>query len=212
MRASSNLASLRLDFRVNEIEFRQAQLHPAENDPADFQIVIEHPFLGPFAVHEEFVLELRSGDDSGTWKKVSLEQLKMAFSRVSQNIHAAPARGGNERTRERLGRPAEAYPDAQSQHLPRISIEGDSIHIDRAQVALSLGKVRYKIIGGIRTRGRVWGHATFLVDSLPEARTHLRRAGFLQSLESQCVLIDSENGWKIRLLEERPENRSATLT
>jgi hypothetical protein len=33
----------------------------------------------------------------------------------------------------------------------------------------------------------------------------LRRAGFLQDPDSEYVLIDSENGWKIRLLEEIPE-------
>jgi hypothetical protein len=49
------------------------------NDTADFQIVIEHTCLGPFAVHEEFVLELRSGDGAGTWEVVGLEQLKMAL-------------------------------------------------------------------------------------------------------------------------------------
>jgi hypothetical protein len=53
MRARCNLVSVYLDFRVNEIEFRQAQLHRPGSDPACFQIVIEHPFLGAFALHEE---------------------------------------------------------------------------------------------------------------------------------------------------------------
>ncbi len=212
MRVSSNIAPFRFDFRVNEIEFRQGQLHPPGNDPADFQIIIEHPFLGPFAVHEEFVFELRSGDCAGTWERVSLEQLKVAILRASRNDYAKPARGGQERTREDLGRASGNCPVARSEHLPRIPVEGDSGHVDRAEAALSLGNVRYQIVGGIGSGGRVWGHATFLVDSLPEARAHLLRAGFVQSPESQCLLIDSENGWKIHLLEKSPENRSASLT
>jgi len=99
-----------------------------------------------------------------------------------------------------------------AEHLPRIPVEGDSSHIHRVEEALSQGKVRYQIVGGIGSRGRVWGHATFLVDSLPGARTRLCGAGFLQSSESMCVLTDSENGWKIRLLEDRTKNKSATLT
>jgi hypothetical protein len=110
------------------------------------------------------------------------------------------------------GRLSGTSPVAHSEHFPRISIEADSGHIDRAEEVLSRGKVHYRIVGGIRSGGRVWGLATFLVDSLPGARTHLRRAGFSQSSESKYVLIDSENGWKIRLLEERPINKSATLT
>jgi len=46
---------------------------------------------------------------------------------------------------------------AHSEHLPRIPVEGDSSHIDRAKDALSRGKVRYKTIGGIGSRGHVWG-------------------------------------------------------
>jgi hypothetical protein len=205
MRASYNLESVSLDFRVNEIEFLQAQFRPAGNDATDFQIVIEHPFLGSFAVHEEFDFELRADDDAGTWEKVSLEQLKMAILRASRFVRVQPSRGEYERTSERLGVLSGAHPVAPNEHLPRISIQGDSSHLERAQVALSLGKVRYKIIGGIGSQGRVWGHATVLVDSLLVARTHLHRAGFLQSSKSTLVLTDSENGWKICLLEARLE-------
>jgi hypothetical protein len=63
-----------------------------------------------------------------------------------------------------------------------------------------------------RSRWRLWGHETFLENSLPRARTRLCHAGFLQSSESMCVLTDSENGWKFRLLEDRPKNKWATLT
>jgi hypothetical protein len=51
---------------------------------------------------------------------------------------------------------------AHSEHLPRIPIEGDSNHIDRAKNALSRGRVRYETIGGIGSRGHVLGLATFL--------------------------------------------------
>jgi hypothetical protein len=65
MKANFYPASANADFRVNGIEFRQGQLRSAGNDPTDFEIVIKHPFLGTFAVHEEFVFELCLDDGSG---------------------------------------------------------------------------------------------------------------------------------------------------
>lgn len=62
------------------------------------------------------------------------------------------------------------------------------------QEALSRSKIRYNIIGGLGSSGHAWGPTTFLVRSLPGARIQMRSAGFLQSPESQAVLIDSENG------------------
>jgi hypothetical protein len=205
MRSSSKRARVRLDFRVNELEFQQGLIKPCEDDPIDFQIVIEHRFLGSFALHEDFVFELRGSDGAGAWKMVSFEELKIAFLEGSCNVGAKKTEDEYEKTMELLRSLSEASAVEQSEHLPRIPIEGDSSHIDRAKDALSRGMVRYKIIGGIGSRGHIWGHATFLVRSLLGARIHLRRAGFLQSSESKYVLIDSENGWKIRLLEERPK-------
>jgi hypothetical protein len=212
MRTSCNLASVDLDFRVNELEFRRAQLHGDGNDRASLQIIIEHPFLGAFALHREFVFELRSSDRWGTWEKVSFEQLKMALLQAPSDFQAKPGRGGHESIREGLGRASENRTVPHAKHLPRIPVEGDSSHINRGEEALSRGKVRHQIVGGIGSRGRVWGHITFLVDSLWGARTHLLGAGFVQSSESTCVLTDSENGWKIRLLEYGPKNNSATHT
>lgn len=211
MRSGSKLARVRLDFRVNGLGFQQGLIKPCADDPIDFQIFIEHNFLGTFALHEDFVLELPGRDGDGIWEKASFEELKIAFLEASHNVSANETAGEHEKTLELLRGLSEASVVANSVHLPRIPIEGDSSHIQRAQDALSRGKVRYKIIGGIGSRGRVWGPATFLVRSSLGARTHLRRAGFLQSSESKCELIDSENGWKIRLLEERPKNKSATL-
>jgi len=81
-------------------------------------------------------------------------------------------------------------------------VEGDSSHLDRAKKAFERGGVRYKIVGGVGSRGRIWGHATFLVDSLQGARVFLCDAGFIPGPDSPQVLVDSSNGWKIRLLVE----------
>lgn len=42
MRSSSKLVWVRLSFRVNDLEFEDALIRPCEEDPTDFQLVVEH--------------------------------------------------------------------------------------------------------------------------------------------------------------------------
>jgi hypothetical protein len=200
MRSSSKLRWVRFNFRVNDLEFKEALLRSCGEDPADYQLVVEHRFLGAFALHEDFVLEVRGFDGSATWRRVKLEELKLAFLEASRND------GGV--TEKEWDRWEVSGLDAGANHanLPRMPVEGDSSHIVRATEAFLRGGVRYKIVGGIGSRGQVWGHATFVVCSLPGARMHLLCAGFLPSSDSEYVLISSKNGWKIRLLEKRAKS------
>jgi hypothetical protein len=88
--------------------------------------------------------------------------------------------------------------------IERIPVEGDSSHIDRFSKALSRAQVRFQIVSGVGSRGQSSGHVAVVVSSLLSARISLWRAGFIESPESKYVLIDSQTGWKVRLLEERP--------
>jgi hypothetical protein len=202
MRSSSKLVRIRLNFRVNDLEFRQGLMKPSEQDAIDFQILIEDKFLGSFALHDDFDLRLQHPEGVRDWRKVSLEELKMAFLETSRDVGATRTEEQDERSTPLAGLP-DVSDALNSSFLPRIPIESDSSHINRATEALSRGRVKYQIVGGIGSHGKVWGHATLLVDSLQCARILLCCAGFLPSSESQYILIDSENGWKIRLLEEK---------
>ncbi len=207
MRSSSKLVRIPLNFRVNDLEFRQGLLRPSEQDATDFQILIEDKFLGSFALHYDFALQLRDPESVRDWRKVSLEELKMAFLERSRDIGATRTEEGDRRSKSLAGLP-DVSDARNSSFLPRIPIEGDSSHINRATEALSSGRVTYQIVGGIGSHGQVWGHATFLVDSLQCARILLCRAGFLPSSDSEHVVIDSENGWKIRLLGNTQKRRN----
>ncbi len=59
MRSSPKLKWVRLNLRVNDLEFEEALMRPCKEDPTDFQLVVEHRFLGSFALHAEFLLERR---------------------------------------------------------------------------------------------------------------------------------------------------------
>jgi hypothetical protein len=49
------------------------------------ELVVEHRFLGSFALHEEFLLERRESGRLSGWCQVSLEELKLAFPEASRN-------------------------------------------------------------------------------------------------------------------------------
>jgi hypothetical protein len=181
---------------VNDLKFEDALMRPCEEHPADFQLVVERRFLGSFALHEEFFLERRESGRLSGWRQVSLEELKLASLEASRN-------DGGVMKRE-VGRWEVSVldVDANNTNIPRMPVEGDSSHIVRATEAFSRGGVRYKIVGGVGSRGQIWGHATFLVDSLQGARVFLWDAGFIPGPDLPQVLVDSRNGWKIRLLGE----------
>ena len=164
MRSSSKLKWVRLNFRVNDLEFEEVLMRPCETDLTDFQLVIEHRFLGPFALHEEFFLERREKGCVGGWRPVSLEELKLASLEGSRNDSGVNEREGNRWEVPGL--------DAGANHanIPRIPVEGDAGHFDRAKEAFARGGVRHQIVGGIGSHGKIWGHATFVVDS--RARAH----------------------------------------
>lgn len=164
MRWHSKQVWVHLNFRVNELEFAEALMRPCKEDPADFQLVAEHRLLGSFALHEEFFLEQRKSR-LAIWRQVSLSELKLAFLEASRNDGSV---------KQRADEPWDlAGHDVRHNHasIPRIPVEGDDTHLDCAREAFEQGEIRYQIAGGKGSHGRIWGHATFVVDSISRART-----------------------------------------
>ncbi len=90
MKSSSRLVWIRLNFLVNDLEFPQGLMRPSEKDATDFQILIEDRFLGSFALHDDFDLQLWDPEGVRDWRKVSLEELKMVFLETSRDVGASP--------------------------------------------------------------------------------------------------------------------------
>ena len=195
MRSNPKLLWVHLNFRVNDLEFEEALMRPCKEEATDFQLVVEHRFLGWFALHEEFLLERRESGRWSAWRQVSLEELKLAFLEASRND------GGVMKREVGRWKVSGRDVDAHNTNLPRMPVEGDSSHFDSAKEAFERGEIRYQIAGGRGSHGKIWGHATFVVDSVPRARALLFNAGFIPSSDSQQVLINSRNGWKVCLLE-----------
>src|SRR6266478_3004858 len=98
MKSSSRLVWIRLNFLVNDLEFPQGLMRPSEKDATDFQILIEDRFLGSFALHDDFDLQLWDPEGVRDWRKVSLEELKMVFLETSRDVGATRTEEEDERS------------------------------------------------------------------------------------------------------------------
>jgi hypothetical protein len=188
---------------VNGLEFGRARLEPFLRSTGSFEVVIEHRLLGFFALHDDFDLELRDGCmDSAGWHTVSVTELKNALVQVAALRKEEKLSSATSAFDELADWEPEISTPTNVGFIPRIPVEGDTKHIERAKEALAQVGIRNRILGGIGSRRRIWGHVTFLVASPRSAQVDLLRAGFVQSPESKYILIDSTNGWKICLLAE----------
>lgn len=191
--------------RVNAVTFHETALRASGAHPTSIQVVIRDRQLGEFALHEEFILEIREHErEGGLWRQVSMGELTVAVSKEAERVvcDAHAGVGVVEESRE--------VPNfAVSESLGRIPVEGDSSHIRRAEEALMRAGIRFQIVGGLDSRGCSACHLTLVVPTLVGALTCLRRAGFLESPESKYVLIDPRTGWKLRLLQGRPARSCA---
>jgi len=186
--------------RVNGVTFYETTLRASGAHPTNVQVVVRDRQLGVFALHEEFVLEIREQEWEGApWRQVSMGELTVVVSQAAERV-ACDAHAGRRVVEESL----EARNAVVSENLGRIPVEGDSSHVGRAEKALTRAGIRFQIVGGLDSRGRSACHLT-LVATIVGAGTCLQRTGFLESPESKCVLVDSRTGWKLRLLQGKPK-------
>jgi hypothetical protein len=184
--------------RVNGREFHEAFLRRDGESRADLEVVIRDRQLGSFALHEEFLLEIQESDENNTyWRSISLPELKDAIGKQARSIIDSVLGYATSTSRG----PSENLLSRTHHRIARITVEGDTSHVDRLHASLTESRIRYQIVGGLDSRGQARGHLTIAVSSLPGASMCLRLADFFESPESKYVLIDSRTGWKVRLLE-----------
>jgi hypothetical protein len=204
VRAQSSVEWFTFSMRVNGVEFHHASWRSRGEHLTDFEVVIRDRQLGSFALHEEFVLELRSGKQGNAgWRPVTLLEIKDAVRKDAQMTTPDFIARTNPNSS-----PSHEVPRSSHRRIERIPVDGDSSHRDRLHTSLRHSRIQYQIVGGLDSRGRSAGHLTVAVSSLPGAGTCLRRAGFLESPESKFVLVDSITGWKVRLLKRGPQSTS----
>jgi hypothetical protein len=85
VRARSTFRWFTFVVRVNGVEFYEASLRSCCEQPTNCEVVLRHPKLGCFALHE-FLLEiLESKEGNTSWRQISLAELKAAILEEAQS-------------------------------------------------------------------------------------------------------------------------------
>ena len=157
--------------RVNGLVFAQVGLRPNDTFRNEFDIVVQDPRLGVFALSEAFVLEIADCQENFIdWCEVSFLELKRL---LVSSIGTA----GVKYPRERMSLQnvaaevaEESRPEIGLEPFPRIAVEGDNSHLVRAEDAFRQKGIGFRLVGGQGSCSRHWGHATYVVYDLLEAR------------------------------------------
>jgi hypothetical protein len=187
--------------RVNGLVFTQVGLRPNDTFRNEFDIVIQDPRLGAFALSEAFVLEIAECHEAFVgWREVSFLELKRLVVNSIGTTGVKYPREGMSMQNAAAEVAEESRPEIGLEPFPRIPVEGDNSHLVRAEDACRQKGIGFRLVGGQGSGSRHWGHATYVVSDLLEARKCLHRAEFLPAPTSKYFFIDPCNGWGVRLL------------
>lgn len=178
------------ELRINGILLRSVQIRWASDSAEDFQLVITHPTLGPFSLHDGFELEMR--EQGSPWHPVRLEQLKKSLVEGSEFLHADDIPKSSEIAERRLFNRLDAI-DIPHRRSPRLSeLTGHDECVREVQKVLCEARVPHQVAGTV-----------FVVPSAFRARICLIRAGFRKSPISPAALVEPRSGRAIQLVERR---------
>jgi hypothetical protein len=169
-----------VNVKVNGITFASVRLRRS-SDSGDFDIVIDDPHIGRFALTAAVPnLELR-GEDSD-WRQVTLDELKKILTDGGELAEVAED--------------PQASETAERESFNRLVAEGE--HIMNAEIALFNAGIPFLQLPFQQNK---FASNLFMVLSVSKARACLQRAGFQLKFESETVLFDGCNGQAVQLLQ-----------
>lgn len=190
MNLVSRTRRIQLAMRVNGVEFDEVRLRQASAHTSGLEVVLEHPALGPFALHDGFELEVKQSG-GGEWQRVSLTQVKaLVRTAVETRMnadHLSPVHEGQSN-----GLLCGSSDFENTKPLPPVVPDEDRC-IHHVEGVLERAGIAYWAVGTM-----------FVVSKLLKARIWLRRAGFEQSSLSKAILIEPQSGCAIELFEHQP--------
>jgi hypothetical protein len=179
-----------LQLKVNDVLARHVWLRAA-NDLDHGEVVVEDSLLGVFSLHNEFDLLLKEEDSE--WRPVGLDELRRVLA--AQNCRDKSKRSPTEpepakTTAQRMSNEAAST----SPKLLRVGeVTGLDACVQRIEAALYSASIPH-------CRSAL----TFVVPSMLHARKVLRSSGLYPHPQYESVLVDSESGLTIGLLEREP--------
>ena len=179
--------------KINSTLAKSVRLRSHPGAPSDFEVVVEDPWLGSFAVHHNFDLLLKEKDSE--WRPVTLDELRSIL--IANRDFRDAGEEPNDRQTLELTPPGE--PDEFARKRPKLVRLGEIIGLDacvqRIEALLYRASIPHQRAG-----------STFIVPSMRDARECLRRGGFCQDHRYESVLFDAEHKIAIRLLERDPRS------
>jgi hypothetical protein len=166
--------------RVNGLTFESVRLRRS-SDLADFDVLIDDPHVGRFALTAAVPsLELR--DEDSDWRQVTLDELKKILADDGELAEAAEE--------------PQASETAERESFNRLVAEGE--HIMNAEIALYRAGIPFLQLPFQQNK---FASNLFMVLDLSKAKGCLQRAGFQAKFDSETVLFDGCNGQAVQLLQ-----------
>jgi len=155
---------LHCELMVNGMPVRSVQIRCVPDSTDNFQLVITHPTLGPFALHDGFELEVRERD---SWRPLTLEWLKKTLAAQMKSLHAQDIPKSSKIAERRLFAGLDDF-NVPYRRSPRLSgLTGHAECVRHVRKVLLEAGVPHRVAGTV-----------FVVPSSLKARTCLIRLGF----------------------------------
>ncbi len=172
----------RVHLRVNGIAFESVRVRH-DLGANDFDIVIDDPYVGRFALTPA-VPDLELRDEDSDWRQVTLDELKKILADDGELAEVAEE--------------PQASEAVERGSFNRLVTEGE--HIMNAEIALFNAGIPFLQLPFQQNK---FGSNLFMVLNVPKAKACLQRAGFQPKVDSETVLFDSRNGQPIQLIQGR---------
>lgn len=159
--------------RVNGITFESVRLR-RNSGMVDFDVLIDDPSLGPFALTAA-VPSLELQDEDSGWRRVTLGELKKILADCGELAEAAET-------------PCESF--------NALVAQGE--HVMNAEAALFREGIPFFQLPFQQDR---FASNLFMVRNVAKAKLCLLRAGFQEKVGSETVLFDCRTGKPVQLIE-----------
>jgi hypothetical protein len=189
MSPSQDIVTPRFELRINGIADPPIRFRMSDQEPDDFDVLVEDAFLGTLTVTDDCLVELREA--GAEWRLVSLDRLKDMIVKdrelfVTEDLPNASV------TFERKPINHLDEVDVRRRPLTRLGdITGHSDCRKRVQALFYRAHVPHKSAGTV-----------FFVPDLRQAQKLLSDAGFYPSPYAPTALVEPETRCAIQLIEE----------
>lgn len=178
-----------LDLMVNGVTM-EARLRFHPEAPEGFDVIVEDPFIGTFALHDQFDLLLR--ESGSEWRPASLDELRKILAKAAGFLEVEDLPTASEAAARKLFDRFDDV-DATPRKPPRLGkITGHHDCMRRVQELLYEARIPHRVAG-----------AVFVVPNVSRTRIVLRRAGFEKSKIAPAALEEPRSGCAIQLIERR---------